>query len=318
MIYKFILSFLYAVFGTFVAAEYFERKFKSHGFIVKDMYKRNKPILANLGGAAALVGIFVAIVLSQVIVKEFSTSSLLIFYFIVIIHSVSGLMDDLINTSNVIKVIAPYFMALPVALLVQDNVVNLFGFSIEMGLAFNFIIAPVYLLVVTNLINMHSGFNGLASGTSWLLMLALGIRTIMFGKIELLFYLLPVFGALTVLWFFDKYPAKMIWGNVGSMMVGSAIGAFIIVSNAEIFGLIILMPHIIDFLLYLYCVLVKGRNFLKVKFGKLRLDGTIKAPTPLKLKFLLPYYFRLTEKQTVYWLYLVTAVFCVVGLVVGV
>ena len=86
--YKLILVFLYSLIATFLAASYLKRKFKSKGFKVVDVYKKNKPELANLGGTAALIAIMTAIVLSQVIVYEFSTADLLIFFFIVIIVSI--------------------------------------------------------------------------------------------------------------------------------------------------------------------------------------------------------------------------------------
>ncbi|MEM4260313.1 MAG: hypothetical protein QXG00_03680 [Candidatus Woesearchaeota archaeon] len=314
--YKLVLVFIYSLFATFVAAEYLYRKFRKKGFTVVDMYKKNKPHITNLGGVAALVGVMIAIVLAQILVKEFSTANLLIFYFIVIINASFGLIDDLISINNTLKIIAPYFMALPIALLVSD--VRIGPWPISMGVLFVYFIAPIYILVVTNLVNTHSGYNGLASGLSWIIMLTMAIRTIIMGDIEKLFFLVPVFGALSVLIFFDRYPAKAIWGNVGSMMMGSAIGAYLIVTNTEIFGIIILFPHIVDFILYLYGTFIKKEKFEKVKFGKIREDGTIIPPTKYKLKFLLPYYFRLNEKQTTWILYGITALFCVIGLVVGV
>jgi len=282
------------------------------------MYKKNKNKVADLGGAAALVGVLTAIVLAQIIVSEFSTANLLQFYFIIIVHATFGLLDDLINISNLIKIVAPYFMAIPIVLLVNQTLLTLGPYTIDLGYWYVYLIAPVYLLVVTNLINMHSGYNGLASGLTWILLLTLGIRSVLFGQTEHLFYLLPVFGALSILIFFDKYPTKMFWGNIGSMMMGACVGAYIIISNAEIFGIIILLPHIFDFFLYLISVFIKKKKFLKIKFGELRKDGTIKAPTKYKLKFLLPYYFRLTEKQTTWILYGITAIFCILGLAVGV
>jgi len=316
--YRLLLVFFYSLFATYLAGEYFKTKFIKKGFTVTDMYKKERPILANLGGTIALVGLMIAIVLSQILVKELSTAQILIFYFIVIIHAIFGLIDDLIVTNNKIKIFAPYFMALPIALLITNTSISIFDFNIDLGLLLIYVIAPVYLLVVTNLVNMHSGFNGLASGVSGIIMFALITRSIIMGDIEQLFYIIPIFGALSVLWFYDKYPAKMIWGNIGSMRMGSAIGAYIIITGAYLFGIIILIPHIVDFFLYLISVTIKRQQFDNIKFGKLRKDGTIEAPTPLKLKFLLPYYFRLNEKQTVWILYAVTAIFCIIGLLVGV
>jgi UDP-N-acetylglucosamine--dolichyl-phosphate N-acetylglucosaminephosphotransferase len=311
------LVFLYSAFSTFATGEYLCRKFKLKGFVVRDLYKKGKPNISNLGGVAGFVGLLTAAILFTMIIKEFDKANILIFFFIVLVHALFGLIDDLIFISNHIKIFAPFFMAFPIILLVKDAHVALFTWDLSLGALYLYLIAPVYLMVVTNLINMHSGFNGLASGLTLILASALTIRTFMKGPVENLFFILPVLGALFSLHYFDKYPAKMIWGNVGSMMIGSAIGAYILVSKAELFGIIILMPHIIDFLLYLVSVVVKRKNFDKIKFGKLRKDGTIIAPTRLKLKFLLPYYFRLNEKQTTQILHLITAVFCVVGLVSG-
>ena len=72
------------------------------------------------------------------------------------------------------------------------------------------------------------------------------------------------------------------------------------------------------FCLYFVSVHFEHKKFEKIKFGKILRDGTLQSPTPLKLKFLLPYYFKLNEKQTVWLLYGITTVFCVIALVLGV
>ena len=52
-------------------------------------------------------------------------------------------------------------------------------------------------MVVANLLNLHAGYNGLVTGTEWLLLLAIGIKTVLVGSPENLLFILPVFGALT-------------------------------------------------------------------------------------------------------------------------
>ncbi len=313
--YKLIVVFLYSCFATYVAAYYLSRKFKQKGFVKLDKYKKGNKKISDLGGTSIFIGVLVAIVLSQLLFKEFSMANLLIFYFIVIIHATFGLLDDLINLSNKIKIIAPYFMALPIALLVSSANINLFNTDLNLGLLMIYFIAPVYLMVVTNLVNMHSGFNGLASGVSLILLIFLGLRTVLLQQYDYLFYLMPILGAVLIYHFFDKYPAKMLWGNVGSLMTGAAIGSYIILTNAWIFGIVLLLPHIVDFLMYIYSVTYAGNRFLDIKYGSLRKDGTIKAPTPLKLKFLFPYYFKLNERKTVWLMYLLSIISGSLGLV---
>ncbi|MBN2566879.1 hypothetical protein JXB02_02210 [Candidatus Woesearchaeota archaeon] len=255
----------------------------------------------------------VSLVLSQIIIKDFDIEKLLIFYFIPIVFGSFGLLDDLIDIGQRWKIVAPYFMALPIGLLVQDTVISLFGAQYDFGLFFMFVIAPVYLMVVTNLVNMHSGFNGLATGVSTIILIFAGIKTLMTRDIIYLLYLMPILGAMVAYWWFDRYPSRFIWGNAGSLLVGSAIGAYLILINAEVFGVIIFFPHIIDFLMYSYIVVTR-RKF--EKFGGLRSDGTIRAPNPIKMKFLFPYFFRMNEKQAVYIQYAISFVFGIIALLV--
>ncbi|MFH1592044.1 MAG: hypothetical protein ABIB47_01620 [Candidatus Woesearchaeota archaeon] len=318
-LYKLIMVFLYAAFATYVSFYYLKRKFLKKGFFVFDMYKKEKPKVANLGGMCIWIGILVSIVLSQLLLKEFSTEKLLVFYFVVFIHATFGLLDDLINLSQKIKIIAPFFMALPIALLNTDTTFNLIFITLNLGLIMVYLLAPLFLMVVTNLTNTHSGYNGLASGLSLLLLFFLGVRSVLLADYTSLYFLMPVFGAVFI-WTLigDRYPAKMIWGNVGSLMVGSAIAAYMVLTRAYIFGLIILIPHIFDFLLFVYSVTFGKKKFDNIKFGKLRKDGTIIAPTKYKLKFLLPYYFKLSEKRTTLVLYALTFVFGVIGILLNV
>ncbi len=318
-IYKLIVVVLYSYFPTLWLGERLIPKFKKLGYTVKDIYKKGTPQVASMGGIIIFSGVLISLTITQVLFSQisfegFSTSLLLIFYFVVVVYGVFGILDDLIEMGHIWKIIAPFFMALPIGLLVQDTVIRSFGLNLELGWIFPLIIAPLYIMVITNLVNMHAGFNGLASGVSLIIMFFLGLRTVMLGNYQQLVYLLPAFGALAAFYHFDKYPARMLWKNSGSYLIGGVIGGYIILTSQEFFGVILFIPHIVDFLLYAY-LKVTGKKF--VKFGKLRADGTIQAPNPIKLKFLFPYYFRMTEKQAVYVQYAISIVVGIIALIVS-
>ena len=59
----------------------------------------------------------------------------------------------------------------------------------------------------------------------------------------------------------------------------------------------------------------KNPNFKTVKWGEIRKDNTLKVPNSLTLKWILPYYRRMTEKQVVGYMYALTAFFCLIGLI---
>ena len=85
-------------------------------------------------------------------------------------------------------------------------------------------------------------------------------------------------------------------------------------NDMEVYGVIILIPHIANFLMYVYW---RVKRVQDSKFGRIREDGTLDVPNPLTLKWVLPYYSRMTEQQATYIMYGLTVMFGVIGLVVG-
>jgi UDP-N-acetylglucosamine--dolichyl-phosphate N-acetylglucosaminephosphotransferase len=75
-----------------------------------------------------------------------------------------------------------------------------------------------------------------------------------------------------------------------------------------------LISHTVNFLMYVYWRM-HIQKYPLVKFEYIRDDGTIEVPNRVTLKWVLPYYFRMTEKQGAA-MYALTAVFCVIGLYV--
>ena len=120
-------------------------------------------------------------------------------------------------------------------------------------------------------------------------------------------------GGIVSFWFFNKYPSKIFEGNIGPLVFGACIGTLLVIKGLFIFGIFILLPHVADFVMFMY---LKANRKPFIKFGELRKDGTLKVPNPFKMKFLLPYYFRLSEKEVVHYLYGITTFFCVTGLVI--
>lgn len=113
---------------------------------------------------------------------------------------------------------------------------------------------------------------------------------------------------------FNKYPARIFPGNSGSLLFGGAVGAMIVLNNLEIFGIVILIPHIINFLLWIYWV-ANMKVIPHVKFAKVNEDGTIEPPNKLTLKYLVTSIYKVNENQATWILYAITGVFCVLGVI---
>jgi UDP-N-acetylglucosamine--dolichyl-phosphate N-acetylglucosaminephosphotransferase len=253
---------------------------------------------------------------------------------VILTFGLFGMMDDYIDVGRPIKVILPILFVTPIIFTLEPNEIWLpFAGNIDMTVTvyggitirglYRFLLIPFYIIVVSNLINMHSGFNGLQTGLSSIILSTLLIKAIyevitIGGSTGHLITIGGLTGAIIALWIFNRYPAQIFEGNTGALMIGAGIGLAIIIQGYHFAGFVMLIPHTINFLMYVYWRLKhklnpKNPHYELVKFGGLRKDGTLRVPNQLTLKWVLPFKHKMTEPQAVRSMYLLTIVFCIIG-----
>ena len=312
LLYKLITIFLYSLFATYLGIYYIAKKSEKFKYVVEDKYKKDGKKIPTMGGIGMLIGILISLALSEILNKNnVHMEYLFTFYFIVIVYALYGIIDDLFAFKRRYdKIIILLVLSFPIATLITSTIL----FGIEFGAIYSLIMAPVYIMVVSNLINVYSGFNGLAMGLSLILLITITIKSFMVSGLDNLIYVAPLLGALVAFFPFNFYPAKLFEGNVGAFLIGSGIGALLIINKLELFGIFILIPHIINFILDTWILAIK--KVPDIKFGELSKDGKIIAPTSVKwksIKYILCSYFRITERQAVLIMYGITIIFCVLG-----
>lgn len=316
-IYKYMIILIYSFFATRWSIPYVIAKSKKYGYMTYDHYKKDKKQIPLMGGVSILIGILISLSLSEILLDRLSLGNLFIFYFVVIVYGLYGILDDIFKfKTRYDKIIVTLILTVPIASLIPDTTVHLFGYVIEIGNLYALLFVPLFVMFVANAINLHAGYNALTIGLELILLITIGIKVYLAHGLEQLLFILPVLGAVMAIFPFTWYPAKILSGNVGDFLVGSAIGGLLIINNLVWFGVFILIPHIINFLMDTYTILI--RRVPDVKFGKLSKDRTIIAPPSMKyksLKFLIVSWFKLTEKQAVLVLYMLTLIFCILGLV---
>lgn len=290
---------------------YFIRKFRESGRVVKDYYKPGQKMVPLWGG---LIEVFVYLLL---------TSFFWIFYgiefeyaavFVLVLFAFFGILDDLVAFPHIPKMVIPAIFSFPLIALIPDSSISFFSFgSIDLGLLYFYIIVPVYIMVAANLVNMHSGFNGLSSGNALIVLFSLMLYSVFKQDFMNIYYVLPFIGVALAFLYYNFYPSKIFEGDAGSLMLGAAIGSVIVIQKLEVVGFIMLIPHVFNFLLYVYW---RIKRIPHEKFGRVRKDGTLEVPNPLTVKWIMPYYFRVTERQASLYTYLVTTLFCMVGLLI--
>ena len=333
-------------FGTYYVMPHSIRKLKESDYLAKDMYKLNTPLIPTNAGLIIMFTSIIAISINPLIIRiinishesydfngDYSQTNLALLL-VVLIYGIYGFVDDLVDIGRKLKVVFPIAFSFPLASVIYVDSINL-GFLGNLNLSeeiindvsfsdiFRITIVPIYVMVVANLVNMNSGYNGLQSGLSIIILSTISIKSFFDGKLE---YILPVasfLGAFLAFWFFNIFPAKIFEGNIGSLLFGSVIGSSIVIQNYWWFGFFILIPHTFNFILWiLWLVLMRvdpksylEENGLHRKFGTLSLEGTIIVPNRLTLKWIPNYYFKMTEFHSTLVLYILTSFFCISGLI---
>lgn len=323
---------LLSMLGIFLLMPHLLDHLRRRGLVVRDMYKAGTPSIVThaglLGLGAAVVALLITIVLRPPSLVFFSSIvdvtdpviAIQLALFTICGYGIVGAIDDRHSLPHLVKAAVPVSLSAPVVVLItarpnSPGFLALFPLPLPAEAVVLATVVPVYILAVTNLVNMHSGFNGLQSGVSLILLGTLIGRLAFSGRLEDNMFLVLVAGSVAGFYPFNRYPAKAIEGNVGSFLVGATIGVGIVANGLFLAGIVMLSPHVLDFLLFVYGK-ASGRPF--IKFGSLRPDGTISAPYPFKMKFLPTYYFRLTERQAVHVLYAMTFGACVLSLLIPV
>jgi UDP-N-acetylglucosamine--dolichyl-phosphate N-acetylglucosaminephosphotransferase len=305
----FLVPFLFMM----MAMPYIIPKLKEKGHYVRDMYKKTLTEVPVNGGLILLLFTIFSLSVLTLFYGKIITPINYTIIVVVVLFALYGLLDDMVNIGRPAKLILLYYCAYPLIPFITTSLLvsPMFG-GMDLSIIYLQIIIPTYVPVVANLVNMHSGFNGLAPGLSLIILSTLVLKTIVDGNIYNALFFVCLTGGLLAYFWFENYPARIFWGNIGALSVGAAIGCLIVTQGFLISGFIMLIPHTVNFLMYVYWRLNKEK-YPQAKFGSERDDGTIEVPNPLTLKWVLPYYYRITEKQGAYAMYGLTVLFCVIG-----
>lgn len=331
---------------TFYLMPIFIRKLEENGDVVRDMYKRFKHDVPTKGGLVVLFSIYLTVVIVPVffrilnkintdveVPKTLSPTDQAILL-LIMMFALYGIIDDLMNVGRPAKVALPLLFSLPLIVVVTPNsltlpilgeidfndgiTVPIIG-SMKYARITRYVVMPIYIMVVANLMNMHSGFNGLQSGLSLIILASLLIKSVMEDLEESIITLGALTGAMGAFWLFNRYPSKVFEGNIGALAVGAGIGSIIVVNGFIVAGFIMLIPHTVNFIMYVYWRTMRilrpeERKYGLGKFGTLLADGCLDVPNPFTLKWVFPFYFKMNERNATWAMYGVTIVFCGIGI----
>ncbi len=237
----FVVIFLLSVWCVFI----FGRANKRNKIIGKDINKLQQPILPEAAGAGMLVPLWVA-VLSVIYfyMGEFNP-----FYFLfgltVSGFCFMGLLDDT-KHKFMVKTAPWLFRAVPIAFLaLLFGVANFFSF----GPVWVVLIA-LFVAGLASLENTFAGLNGWEIGSGFIISLFVTLIVSQGSDPNLILLALALNAMVLGLLFWNRYPAKVFPGDSGTLFIGSAIAALLVMNqrlDMIVLGFLFFVPHLVDF-----------------------------------------------------------------------
>ncbi|OZU88382.1 undecaprenyl-phosphate alpha-N-acetylglucosaminyl 1-phosphate transferase [Virgibacillus indicus] len=155
----------------------------------------------------------------------------------------TGVLDDLIELSSKTK-LAGQLAAAAVTVLggVQIEFITLpFGDKIEFGY-FAIPISIIWIVAITNAINLMDGLDGLAAGVSSIALLTISGLAISMGDTFIALIGLALLGSTLGFLVYNFHPAKIFMGDTGSLFLGFMISVLAVMGlykNVAVFSLIV-------------------------------------------------------------------------------
>ncbi len=176
----------------------------------------DKPI-PRIGGVA----IFIAFVVSELFLDHFSraTSAMLIGASLIFVE---GLYDDLFNIPPIGKIIVQLAAA---CIVIFYGHVVLMEINLPWDIHFEFtlvsqLITLLWIVGITNAINLIDGLDGLAAGISIIVLLTISFLTTLNGRPEIMVICLLLAGSAAGFLLFNFHPASIFMGDCGSQFLG--------------------------------------------------------------------------------------------------
>nr|MDO8076332.1 hypothetical protein [Candidatus Freyarchaeota archaeon] len=290
IIIGFVSSFLICNF----LVPYVMRKMREAKITGVDVHKLDKPEIPEMGGVAILISIIVGVALTIVMFEDnLIRLRLLAFVLTVAASGLVGIVDDLKRLGAYTKTFLTLVAALPLL------IINFFYPILVASPRFPFIghtrltrlyplYVPVNVAVCANTVNMLDILNGVMPGTTIMTFGAMLCCSILLDSKTGVIISVIMLGVMIAYYRFNKYPAKVFSGDVGSLTVGAAIGALAIVGELEIVTIIALIPFIMNSF-YMLASLRKFTEYRLVKEpatvvlpdGRIAASEDPKAPIPL-------------------------------------
>ena len=187
-------------------------------------HKRHNRPVPHVGGAVLFAAMWLAVAVSVIFfpdaLRELKASLLFVFAGALIVF-LTGFADDLVPLSAWTKLTAQAAAGLVLFLggLSIDPVTIPFIGSYQIG-SLSVVITVVWVVMLTNAINLIDGLDGLAAGVSLIAAMTLAVIGTLYLAGSAVLFAYALVGFLIVFLKYNRYPARIFLGDSGSLQLG--------------------------------------------------------------------------------------------------
>lgn len=224
------------------------------GIVGVDVNKKEKPHIPEMGGISSIIGLFSSILILTILTNNKIMTVLLAVLSVVAIASVIGAIDDIYEIRGWKKAMYVMLAGIPLIFFrigTPEITTPFFNFSLPDFFYFLFLV-PIGITGCANALNMSGGYNGLESGEVAVISFFLFLISLLRSEFTAALIFSALLGSSFALFLFNKYPARMFVGDVGTLGMGAGIAAACIVGNIEFFGIICILPTFYELLATIY------------------------------------------------------------------
>lgn len=228
------------------------KKMRAINHVRPDVHKPGHPLVPYSGGVAILAATLPASLVALLLEPTLLPRALAIVATYITAFTI-GIVDDLkvlgarvktlLTVLTLIPVIAAH-VAWPDQVVFGRPLVPLLG-RLRITVIY-WLLLPLAIAGPANVINMLDVFNGVMPATTLSAAVALTIGACLKGGWDSALLLAPLVGALIGYLPYNRWPARILNGDSGSLLVGAYIGAAAVVLNLEFIALVALLPHIMN------------------------------------------------------------------------
>ena len=203
--------------------------------------KVHSKIMPRLGGLAIFISFLIGLAFLRP--QDEQLGAIVIGAFIIIII---GVMDDMMELSAKVKFLGQIAAALIVVLNgVQVDYINLpFGGGLELGIL-SIPLTILWIVGVTNAINLIDGLDGLAAGVSTIALVTISAMAFVKGDVFVFSIAIILIGSTLGFLKYNFHPAKIFMGDTGALFLGFMIAVLSLLGFKNVTMLSLIVPVII-------------------------------------------------------------------------